>query len=625
MIFTALDTETASKLPEHDEYALQPWRIREGTAMLTATSIGKSDGRSKVTSTDHLAFMQECRGTRLALYNSVFDLAVLMAAGFEHEVVKHDWADAMLMWRWLDNSQRTERGGHEWSLTAAAKRFLKDWEHLPAFLSLKAEEHTAGDDDQYWETRARMDTVATAMVTERVWSALDEKRRRGTLIQAQCLVPIARSWLQGIHLDRQAIHDMRPHITKEMAAIEAKLGLVNPGTPELDVINGAGTWKPSAILRSPSKKSTLLYDTWGLPIDDQFRSQKTSNPGTGKDAVTYLADVDPRCIDLLRWSELNTQLTKFIESPLKAMDYLGKEIVHPSPRIFGTYTGRMTYSSKTKKKYPTGVALHQWPRNKELRACILPPPGYDLVEFDAAGQEMRLIAEESQDETMLRLFSEGMDTHSFMGSQLSNIPYQQFMEMKAANVEEVTGPHGWRYFGKFGNLSNQYRVGVKKLRIMARIQYGLDIDLKRSKEIKTTYGRTYPGVTVYWKNAPNKARHLGYAETPLGRRFKLTDWNVNEWGTSSSAINFPIQGGGADMKELAVAVVSAKHPQMLYGFDLHDALFMYKPKTLGLDILRDVKQSLNDLDYQKYWGWTPSVDLIWEGEYGPSWGKMEEV
>lgn len=622
----SLDVETASLIPEHPEYALQPWRIPEGGMALTATAIGMSNGRSKVTTFEHCAYLEECYGERLVAFNAIFDIAVLISAGYTPEVLKSKWADAMLMWRWLDNSQLTERGGHSWNLVSAAKRFLKDWPLLDQFISLKAEEHTAGDDKQYWELRARLDAVATAQIAERIWSKLDDKRRRGVLIQSECLVPIANSWVRGIRLDKQAIIDMRPEITKEMAAIEASLGLLNPGVRDVDVISGAGLWMPSKVLRSPKQLAELVYTKWGLPIDDQFRSETTGAPGTNKAALTYLAENDDKILEIMRWRALSTQLSKFIESPLKAMEYLGSDIVHPSPRMFGTYTGRMTYSSKTMRKFHTGIALHQWPRSKALRNIILPPVGMMLAEFDAAGQEMRGIAEASDDETMLNIFLKDMDGHGYMGAQLGNIPYETFMTRKAAGDEEIVGPTGLRYFGKFANLSNQYRVGFKKLRIMARVQYGLTISLLRAKEIKLSYARTYPGVAQYWKNAPNVARHFGFAETFLGRKFKLTDWGgEREWATASSAINFPIQGFGADMKELAVAHLVAEHPDVEYGFDLHDALFVYVPEGTPLDKLRSIKLTFNNMDYTKHWNWTPRIKLLWDCEYGTSWGSMKAL
>jgi DNA polymerase I-like protein with 3'-5' exonuclease and polymerase domains len=126
------------------------------------------------------------------------------------------------------------------------------------------------------------------------------------------------------------------------------------------------------VLRSPKQFGELLYDKWKLPCS---RFTEKGARATDKAALTYLADIDDRMLDLLRWRELNTQYTKFIEGIRKCREYLGSDITHPSPKLFSTYTGRFTYASKSGQKGEAakakiGLPIHQWPRNKELRGLI---------------------------------------------------------------------------------------------------------------------------------------------------------------------------------------------------------------------------------------------------------------
>jgi len=72
----------------------------------------------------------------------------------------------------------------------------------------------------------------------------------------------------------------------------------------------------------------------------------------------------------------------------------------------------------------TGIALHQWERGKGARNILQAPEGFLLAEFDASGQEMRLMADDSQDETMLKLFLDGIDGHAYMGAQIENKEWQ---------------------------------------------------------------------------------------------------------------------------------------------------------------------------------------------------------
>jgi len=256
-----------------------------------------------------------------------------------------------------------------------------------------------------------------------------------------------------------------------------------------------------------------------------------------------------------------------------------------------------------------------------------------LVEFDAAGQEMRIMADYSQDPALLKIFNSKSpfdDVHSYTGSKIAGMTFENFLEAKAAGNKRVVGEHGLRHMGKFCNLSGLYRVGVKKQRINARVQYGIDKDYMTISSWQDTFHRAYPGIKRYWAAAIATAKDRGYAETRAGRRFYITDWNIPDraWGCESSAINFPIQGTGADMKELAIAVISKKFPKFEFAWDLHDGEFGYiesKHINSNMQIIYDIRETLDNLPYKEAWGWEPTVPITWDAAVGKTWGDMKEV
>lgn len=613
-----IDIETKSLVEDHDEYALQPWRVLSGDAIITEVSVARSDGRSKVISytpeavNELLAELESDKAT-LVWFNGVFDLAFLYASG--HDLQHFNHVDAMFIWKWAKNSQRTEMGGFSFSLAAGAKYWLEDLTWCEAFIKMKklGQDIVAGEDEEYWKKRAAFDALATVLIADRAGECLTPKQQRAAAIEGACMWANSVSWVKGVLINTPQCKSMSKGITEEMEEIEVLLG----------VRNESPQWSPSKILRSPNQKCDLIYKTWDHTCK---RFTPKGKPSSDKAALTYLADKDDRCIELLRWSELNTQYTKFINTPQEAAAYLGSSYLHPSPKIFSTYTGRMTYTGKTKNKFKTGCALHQWPRPKPLRKLVLPPPGKKLVEFDAAGQENRIMAILSGDPTMLGIFKNAMDIHSYTGADLAGVSYEDFMKLKAKGNEAVVGGHGFRYQGKFNNLSNQYRVGVKTQRVQARVQYGMNVDFMVVKGWQDAWHRLYPGVKEYWKSAIHKAKELGYAETLGGRRFYLTHWSGDyRWGTESSAINFPIQGTGADMKELAVAILTRKCPDFEYAFDLHDALFGYVDINMPNSRLLEMREILNNLPYKQVWGVDLPIPLLWDCQVGPNWGEMVEL
>lgn len=617
-----LDLETRAVGGAPEEYALQPWRYLEGTAEAYCCSIGRATGEAHLVEkqSQYRSLLKNLEGQYIVTWNGVFDISWLIAMGFYDEVNKIKWVDGMVLWKWLANSQKTDRFPR-WSLADAVITLFPDETWAKKFVKMKKQEDHSRD-DAYWRTRAKLDSIMTCRVAEKVWSELDDERRGSAMITMSSLVPCARSWVRGIPMDFSLVHEITPSITKEMAELEYKLGVHNDQHDTVTRLGEDG-WTPSKVLRSPKQLGELLYTKWKL-TPSNF-SEKTGQPSTDKTALTYLADNEPLVIDILRWRELNTQLSKYLQSPLKAREYLNSDVMHPSPSIFSTYTGRMTYSSKTKRKFATGVALHQWPRNKALRALIVPEPGYMHVEYDAAGQESRIMAEQSGDMNMVNTFMEDKDIHSMTGARLSGMVYEDFMKAKEQGNKAVVGEHGYRYQGKFTNLSNNFRIGVKKLRLQARVQYGMDVEHLQAKQWQDTFFQLFPGIKSYWGQAIIAGKTTGYARTLAGRQFKLYYWDKeNRWSTESSAIMHPIQGTGADMKDLAIQEIHKHYPEFIFWFDLHDGLHYQVPEDTPMEILLECREMLNDLDYELWWGYKPSVPFTWDVSVGARWSELEE-
>jgi DNA polymerase-1 len=255
------------------------------------------------------------------------------------------------------------------------------------------------------------------------------------------------------------------------------------------------------------------------------------------------------------------------------------------------------------------------------------PEGRMLVEFDASGQEARLLAEIGNIHSMLNVFLSGKKIHGVMGAAIGGVPYDEFMKRYKAGEPSYAGPEGLYYCGKFINLSMQYRVGAAKQRVMARVQYDLIKDQTTIERWRALYHHTYPEVKRYWQVAINKAKALGYAETLAGRRYYLSKWDQeNRWSTESSAINFPIQGSGADMKNLAISTLHKKYPELTFMFSLHDGIFLSCEKSkAGLQCVLDAREALNNLDYKGAWGWEPRIPMTWDAAVGSNWANMREL
>lgn len=175
-----------------------------------------------------------------------------------------------------------------------------------------------------------------------------------------------------------------------------------------------------------------------------------------------------------------------------------------------------------------------------------------------------------------------------------------------------------------------YRTSAGKLRVVARVNYNLPMELPEATHIRETYLRTYPNVPKYWSRQIERVKRLGYAETFAGRRVQVQgSWSGDgAWSRESTAINYPIQGTGADQKYLALSVLRGyivKHG-IYFAWELHDGLYFYVPTKIVDKVIPEMRYLLNNLPYKKAWGFEPPIPLPWDCKASDkSWGQLKEV
>jgi hypothetical protein len=59
-------------------------------------------------------------------------------------------------------------------------------------------------------------------------------------------------------------------------------------------------------------------------------------------------------------------------------------------------------------------------------------------------------------------------------------------------------------------------------------------------------------------------------------------------------------------------------------FDMHDGLYFAVPLAILDRAAVEMKYLLDNLPYEKAWGFKPPIPLPWELKTGPSWGQLRE-
>jgi hypothetical protein len=637
MKLCGLDLETPQVQPE---FGLQPWRAATGEATIKTVAVWSEDGRLRKTkrmpTTENFRQLLQVAADRkylMCTWNGVFDLAWLCALGLLPEVKACNWMDGILLLKRLETWRAREYGGIGYGLkSAVAERWPEHAGYEGAVDVVKVPET-----EEEWKAMTSyniMDSCFTALLCREYLTRMTASERHGALIECRGMPDTAMSYINGVHINYAALEpfakdvaerrdaaralawDASPADTKAQLAIDAL-----SGDPKAD---GSVFGKDDCIMKSPIKLRKLLYEDWGCDVE--IITPKGA-PSTNKEALMKLAishPKDERFGALMALRKCNTQQSKFIDAVHKSMEYHGEPITRPMPTMSGTYSGRFTYSSSQgtgKGRCQTGVALHQWERGPAARNVLTAPPGFLLAEFDFSGQEMRLMAMESEDEVMTRLFLDGGDGHAYMGASIEGLEYDY------VRFEADTDPvaKAARNMGKFANLSLQYRIGVNSIMSRALTQYGLQLWQARAQHIKDTYLKTYRRVPEYWKKAIRMAEEAGYAETRGHRRIILD--NLSKYEQQQTAINVPIQGTGGDMKALALATASPYfNEDCIYGWDLHDALFVYiRDDDDAMRKVLFLKKLLSNLPYKKMWGWEPEIPLPVDAKLGKTWAALKGV
>lgn len=623
----AFDFETSGSDPA---YALQPWRWHfahgEGSSWITSVSWVEFDGKALVPTGSKLwpdivhirDLLQRAIDNDLIVvtWNGAFDIAWLFAMGLGDLALRVRWLDGMLIWRHLEiepeyEFQTARHKKRRYRLKPeAVERFIPiaDWSADDEEVDFHATDDASLAKLQKYNDR---DSVRTWTITYLAWLQLTPQQRKAALIESESLPLIAQANYEGFPVDTLACRELGAH-------------LAHVADEQLAALKSHGVNK--TVVRSPKKLAELMFDQWGLPV---LKNTATGARSTDKETLHELSFRDSRVKGVRAYREALNNEAKFSRTVLDSVECNGDGRTRPGAIIFGTYSGRLTYASAQgtgKAKQQTGFAIHQEKRDKLYRSVIVPPPGYTLMEFDASGQEFRWMAIGSGDTTMLQLCLPGEDPHSYMGSRVTHSDYRE-MQRDNELPEPPPAAKNGRQLGKVANLSLQYRTSARKLRSVARVQYDIPMELPEAQRVHKTYQQTYPGVPRYWQTQIALTKQRGWVETFAGRRVQVVgDWD-GDWGWSmgSTAINYRIQGTGADQKYLALQVVK---PYLVsigaqFAWDLHDGIYLWVPDDRVAEAAVRIKHMLDNLPYQDAWGFTPPIPLPWDCKAGKSWGALK--
>ena len=626
MKLIAFDIETWGSKPG---YTLQPWRVKanEGGILTFAAFDGE-----KVEINLANFFGVTCCADKeqiiLCGWNLKFDLSFL---------ISHRWKDQLKDIRYLDGMLLLKRMMSDltkYNLKDTLIRFKdkveseQDYNEDIVFKSGYPDDVYSRDELQLMQEYNNKDVIYTWRLIRYLISQAPKKMIQQAIRECTVSLLFANAWQRGILLDRDALNTYQAKLATKLFNLEkllAKVGL----TPK--------------IVASPMQLRDYLIKT--LRIQLIVRTEKGAfsvNKGVLNNLYFKTSGNTRQIIRLINThKKIKTEIDKFVASALDCLKE--SDWIHPEPILSGTNTGRLTYSMYTnatetkeykngnvkqiRKRLKVGVPIHQIKKSGGIRKLFIAPKDHSLVELDFCNQEMRLIACIANESRMIKLFNEEKDLHAFTGAGIIDLSYDDFQILKETDNKKYSD---MRKLGKLTNLALQYKLSARGLYKQWHDTYGLtDKTEQDALEARQTYMRLYSGIPEYWQLNPEKARKQGYIDSMGHRRCTLLKWTAeDEYRSTQTAINFPVQATGADQKILALYYLRKFlfANDIKLAWDLHDGLFFYVPKhQMQTETVAEMVDILNNLPYEKAWGWSPQVTFPVEAKIGENWGELKEL
>ena len=329
------------------------------------------------------------------------------------------------------------------------------------------------------------------------------------------LMPVlAEMEMNGVRLDTASLQETSVVLTHRMNELEGR------------IYELAG--EPFNIA-SPKQVGEVLFDK--LKIVEKAKKTKTGQYVTSEEVLQQLHSKHEIVEDILEHRGLKKLIGTYIEALPKLINPRTGHI-HTSFNQTITATGRLSSSDPNLQNIPI-----RGEDGKEIRKAFVPEPGCLFFSADYSQIELRVMAHLSQDENMIRVFSEGKDLHAATAANIYKKP-----------IDEVTRDE--RTKSKRANFGIIYGITVFGL------AERLDIPRDEAKMLIDGYFQTFPQVHDYMEKSKDVARQQGYVTTLFGRRRYLPDINSHNATVRGfaerNAINAPIQGTAADIIKVAM-------------------------------------------------------------------------
>ena len=346
-------------------------------------------------------------------------------------------------------------------------------------------------------------------------------------------------------------------------------------------------------MNSPKQLGEILFEK--LKLDPKAKKTKTGQYSTSEEVLQKLAYKHEIIQHILKYRAYQKLKSTYV-------DALPSEIEPKDNRVHTTFsqttaaTGRLSSLNPNLQNIPIRTA-----RGQQIRGAFVAEEGKKIISADYSQIELRLIAELSGEDNMIKAFQNGEDIHASTASKLFKIPLDQVDKTQRSQAKTVN----------FGIIYGQGAFALAEQTGLSRTE---------AKQMIDSYYENYPKLKIFMTEQVEKARKNGFVETILGRKRHLKDINSNNFvvrgHAERNAVNAPIQGSAADV--IKIAMIDIDKALSEGGFktkmllQVHDELLFEVPEEEIEPIKALIKEKMESAVKTK-------VPLIVEVGVGNNW------
>lgn len=346
-------------------------------------------------------------------------------------------------------------------------------------------------------------------------------------------------------------------------------------------------------MNSPKQLGDILFDK--LKLDPKAKKTKTGQYATSEEVLQKLASKHEIIKYILEYRTYQKLKSTYVDAlPLEVNPKT--ERIHTSFMQTVAATGRLSSTNPNLQNIPIRTL-----RGQQVRSAFVAEGENKLISADYSQIELRLIAEMSGEQNMIKAFQNGEDIHASTAAKLFKVPLNEVTKLQRSQAKTVN----------FGIIYGVSSFGLSEQTGLSRSEAKAMID---------AYFETYPRLKEYMNEQVLKARKDGFVETLLGRKRYLKDINsanfVVKGHAERNAVNAPIQGTAADIIKLAMIKINEKLEQQNLKtkmlLQVHDELLFEVPKDEIPKVSELVKTEMENAYQTK-------VPLLVEIGVGENW------